>query len=210
MFKKNRKFCVFSKIIYLFVNIYFDSLVPTYFPILEALQKIIFCDLLQLPLRFRSWLVRQLPLGWLSFGFHVITINPWFVTSYDPLEQIWVVADRDQYLLSNVNAILFFGRNLAILVRISWRPVSCPNHWFDDWSILFSSLHQCFPFVCCWRARASDTLFVVHIFSGLGKHLVPLLNVASVQGSFTIYHSQHSECVRALNFVFHTKFEHSK
>jgi len=33
------------------------------------------------------------------------------------------------------------------------------------------------------------------------------INVASVQGSFTICHSQHSECVRALNFVFHTKFD---
>ena len=28
-----------------------------------------------------------------------------------------------------------------------------------------------------------------------------------VQGSFTICHSHHSECVRALNFVFHTKFD---
>ena len=29
--------------------------------------------------------------------------NPWFVTSYNPLEQIWVAADRVQYLLSDVN-----------------------------------------------------------------------------------------------------------
>ena len=50
-FKKYREFCVFSKIIYLFVNIYFVpfkvipiryALVPTFFPILEALQKIFF------------------------------------------------------------------------------------------------------------------------------------------------------------------------
>ena len=46
-------------------------------------------------------------LRWLSLGFHVITLNPWFVNSYDSLEQIWVVADRGQWLLSNVNAMLF-------------------------------------------------------------------------------------------------------
>ena len=43
--------------------------------------------------------------------------------------------------------------------------------------------------------------FVVHIFSAIGKHFVPPINVASVQGSFTICHSQHSEYVRALNLI---------
>ena len=68
-------------------------------------------------------------------------------------------------------------------------------------------LHFINVFVCCWRARASGMLFVVHIFSAIGKHFVSPINVASVQGRFTICHSQHSECVRALNFVFHTKFD---
>ena len=69
LFKKYREFCVFSKIIYLFMNIYFVpfkvipiryyTLVPTFFPILEALQKIIFCDLVQLLLRCRLYLLNR-------------------------------------------------------------------------------------------------------------------------------------------------------
>ena len=51
------------------------------------------------------------------------------------------------------------------------------------------------------------TLFVVYILSALVEHFVPPINVASVQGSFTICQSQHSECVRARNFVFNTKFD---
>ena len=35
----------------------------------------------------------------------------------------------------------------------------------------------------------------------------PSENIASAQGSFTIYHIQHSECICAFNFVFHTKFD---
>ena len=52
MFRKYREFCVFSKIIYLFKNIYF---VP--FKVITTKYY------------FRSWLVLQLRLGWLSFGF---------------------------------------------------------------------------------------------------------------------------------------------
>ena len=84
---------VFSKVIYLFMSAYFVpfkvistryyTLVPTFF--------------------FQSSKHFKKSLGWLSFGFHVITINSWFVTSYDPLEQTWVVADRVKYPLSNVN-----------------------------------------------------------------------------------------------------------
>ena len=56
--QKYREFCVISNIIYLFMNIYFVpfkviptryyTLMPTFSPILEAIQKIILCDLVQL------------------------------------------------------------------------------------------------------------------------------------------------------------------
>ena len=50
----------------------------------------------------------------------------------------------------------------------------------------------------------------LHIRPNLARFFRSLrARVASerVQGSFTIYHSQHSKCVRALNSVFHTKFD---
>ena len=69
LFKKYREFCIFSKSIYFFMNIYFIpfkvipirnyTLVPTFFPILEVLQKIIFCDLGQLLLRCRVYLLNH-------------------------------------------------------------------------------------------------------------------------------------------------------
>ena len=107
MFKTYREFCVFSKIIYFFMNTYFVpfkliptryyTLVPTVWPILEALQKIIFCDLVQLLLLCRLYLLNRC----VASSFH----EP--LQFREPLEQIWVVADRVQYLLSNVNAMLF-------------------------------------------------------------------------------------------------------
>ena len=56
----------FSKIIYLFLNIYFVpfkvippryTLMPTFFQIVEALQKIIFCALVHLLLRYGLYLL---------------------------------------------------------------------------------------------------------------------------------------------------------
>ena len=41
---------------------------------------------------FWCWLLWRLPLGWLDFGFNVIFIHPWFVTSSDLSEQIWILA----------------------------------------------------------------------------------------------------------------------
>ena len=126
MFKKYREFCVFSKIIYFFMNTYFVpfKVIPTryytLFPILEALQNIIFCDLVQLLLRCRLYI--RIGMIELCFARH----NHQFLWSK-------VVADRLQYLLSNVNAILFltklsnFGTNFAAtrvkpksLVKIEW------------------------------------------------------------------------------------------
>ena len=49
---------------------------------------------------FSSLFFWILPLEWLDLGFNVITIHPWFVTSYDLFEQIWIVGERHQYLLS--------------------------------------------------------------------------------------------------------------
>ena len=70
VFKMYREFCVFSKIIYLCMKIYFVpfkviptryyTLVPTiFFQILEALQKFIFCDLVQLLLQCRLYLLNR-------------------------------------------------------------------------------------------------------------------------------------------------------
>ena len=77
LFKKYREFCIFSKSIHFFMNIYFIpfrvisirnyTLMQTFFPILEAFQKIIFCDLVQLLLRCRLYLINR----GIASSFHV-------------------------------------------------------------------------------------------------------------------------------------------
>ena len=63
--KSVANFVFFSKIIYFFMNIYFvpfkviPTLVSTVFPIFEALQKMIFCDIVQLLLRCRLYLLNR-------------------------------------------------------------------------------------------------------------------------------------------------------
>ena len=74
---------------------------------------------------------------------------------------------------------------------------------WQELMMLFSSLHQCFRLLLtCSGVR--HALRRSHLLGPLRTFCSPPINVASVQGSFTICHSQHSECVRALNFVFHT------
>ena len=49
--------------------------------------------LTELDVFFRFWLFWTLPLGWSNFGFNVIVIQPWFNTSYDLVEQIWIAVE---------------------------------------------------------------------------------------------------------------------
>ena len=55
----------------------------------------------------RSQLFSTLPLGWLYFRFNVITMHPWFINSWGLFEQIWIVVERRQHLLSDIHATLF-------------------------------------------------------------------------------------------------------
>ena len=78
MSKKYREFCVFSKMFYLFMNIYFGpfKVIPTrYYTILKALQKIIFCDLVQLLLRCRLYLLIGMIELWFPRHNHKPTIR---------------------------------------------------------------------------------------------------------------------------------------
>ena len=66
LFKEYSEFCVFSKTTYIFMNIYFVpfKVIPIryyirFFPILDALQKIIFYDLVQLLLWCRLYLLNR-------------------------------------------------------------------------------------------------------------------------------------------------------
>ena len=54
-----------------------------------------------------SIIAQRFPLGWLGFGFNVTALHPWFVTSYDHIEQIWIIIEGCQHLLSDVHAMLF-------------------------------------------------------------------------------------------------------
>ena len=129
----------------------------------------------------------------------------WGITS------AWFLAKNSWSKLSNFSTNFASTRAMPkSLVKIEWHePIDIFRSSATSLLTIdqYYFLHFMNVFVCCWRARATCTIFIVHIFSALGKHFVPSINVASVQGSFTICHSQHSECVRALNFVFHTKFE---
>ena len=52
---------------------------------------------------FRSWLFWMLPFDWLGFGFNIIA-------SYDLFEQVWIVFEHRQHLLSDVHATLFCSK----------------------------------------------------------------------------------------------------
>ena len=73
----------------------------------------------------QSWLFWTLPLEWLGFGFRVITIYLWFVTSYYLFELIWIVVEHCQHHLSDVHAPLFcskFGNFGIIFAALLYMP----------------------------------------------------------------------------------------
>ena len=79
---------------------------------------------------FRSRWFSVLPLGRLCFGFIVITIYPWFFTSYDPFKQIWIVVNVIQHFLSDglivirrFSITIFFTASVfSLVVDVLGRP----------------------------------------------------------------------------------------
>ena len=62
-------------------------------------------------------------LGWSGFDLNVIAKYPWFVTSYDLFQQIWIVIELLQHLLSDVHVIL----EQSSLPHVSCRTI-CQHH----------------------------------------------------------------------------------
>ena len=64
-----------------------------------------------------------------------LDIHPWFVTSYDLLEEIWIVVERPQHFLSDVHAFSNFGTIFVAVrfmykasVKIAWHePTNMPT-----------------------------------------------------------------------------------
>ena len=102
---------------------------------------------------FRSWLFCTFPLEWLGFGFNIIPIHPWFITSYDLFEQICIVVKRCQHLLSDVHATLFL-----LKIYQFWNNLSCRT--FHVWNISRNCL--------AWAERYAN--IIIHIY----RHNWPL------------------------------------
>ena len=119
---------------------------------------------------FRFWLCCMLPLGW-NFGFNIIALHPWFVTSYNLFKQIWIIVERHQHILTNATAV--FAQNLAILEQSSLSHISCLKHpqkllsmsrticqnhqqplYNSDSTIIQNYFLYFNVFIGCWCARA--------------------------------------------------------
>ena len=89
---------------------------------------------------FRSWLFWTLPLQWFDFGFNVVAIHLWFVTNYDLFEQIWIVIERHELLLSDVHVTLFF---LKLVILQFWNNLRCSKTclpWAERYANIISNL----------------------------------------------------------------------
>ena len=78
-----------------------------FFPFIETLLKRTFWYRQRLLFRFFFYLDDRSKMRLLGFGFIVIAIQPGLVASYDLFEQIFIVVERRQHLLSDVLATLF-------------------------------------------------------------------------------------------------------
>ena len=63
-----------------------------------------------------------------SGRFHIVAIQPWFATSYELFEQIWIVVKRSQHLLSDVHAT--FSNFGTIFAAVRFMPV---NTVIESW-----------------------------------------------------------------------------
>ena len=73
---------------------------------------------------FRPWLGWKLPLWRLLFCFGIITVNPWFVTSNNLFDHIFIISDHFQVVLSY---FAFSALPWPILWWISHTRESFPN-----------------------------------------------------------------------------------
>ena len=53
------------------------------------------------------WRTRWLPLGWLGLPFQIIAVDPWFISGYDLLEEIWFIGGGLNQVISNINTCSF-------------------------------------------------------------------------------------------------------
>ena len=87
---------------------------------------------------FRSWLFWTLPFRWLGFGFNIIPIHPWFITSHDFFEEIcisslnvanisWAMSMRHYFCskFSNFGTILAAAAFMPeTSVKIAWHELN--------------------------------------------------------------------------------------
>ena len=117
-----------------------------------------------------SW---TLPLGWLSFGFNVIAVDIWFVTSYDRFEQIWIIVERLQHLLNEVHATLFFlkFRNFeTVCGALRLMPqilldMSRTIYNFSNSDLIYSLLQ-------CFHPRPTSISIVIYTFFSFLKPVI--------------------------------------
>ena len=127
------------------------------------------------------WFSALALLGWLGFGFNVIALHPWIITSYDIFKQIWIVIERCQLLLISMwccfcSKFSNFGTICAVTLFILKASVKIAWHELSDMAtssatsliLTISQNHFLYclnVFMGCWRAPATRTSIIIKIFS---------------------------------------------
>ena len=145
-------------------------------------------------------------LGWLGFGFNVITIHSWFVTSCDLFEQIWILIERRQHLLSDVHVALCLLKIYQFWNNFRCRRKNCLA-WANDmatWSatslMVIQRLSKTIIFF-----TATKTGIVIDIFSAFLKSVIPQLNLCSAHSRLAKLYSQHLKYPGIFNLIFYTE-----
>ena len=167
----------------------------------------------------RSWLFWTLPLGWLGFGFNVIAIHSWFVTSCDLFEQICIVVERLQHTAWTMSMRCCFCSKFSnlgtIFAAARFMPTtSVENTWHEPNDMPTSSATSLI--VIRWLSKI--ILFVASMFSSVvdvlgrkGKwhrhwHLLglPQTEYTTIDLVFCSAksHSRHFKCLCTFIFIF--------
>ena len=195
----------------------YNTLVPPFFPILDALLICTFRFLSPQSCQnaVLSWVSSILGTGKSHRGLNLVNtvaevwLRCFFVakklrTSNDEwagaLSQFWNELRCHTLQTQNIrkNCMARAKRYADILSNFS----------NSDSTILYNNFLHCFSvFIGCWRAGPSRASVVIHFFSTFCEELVPLVNTFLTYSTLTVCHFQHFKWFSALNSTFYTKFD---
>ena len=133
----------------------------------------------------KKWIKATVLRWWLDFGFNAITMYPWFVTSYDFLEQIWNVVNCSCVTSMRRYFCSKFGNFVTII----------QNHCLHCFT---ASLLQCFHLLLTYSGDQD----VIDIFLGFLKSVIAhsdcVLHIVNSP-------NEHFKCLCTFNLSLYTK-----